>query len=222
MSKNIIVFGAHGRVGQRLIGVLAQNKRNTTAVVRNDAQAQQISKVAGGVDFVKTTHLDLAQTSVKELVSKVQGHDAIVLTVGSAGKNLLQVDLDAVVKTFEAAVEANVRRLVLVSAIFAESHEFFEFYKLRDYYIAKHYADRILINEFKDKLDYTILKPSLLTDGDGTGKIQIYKPGTEKESIDRQDVAQLIFRVLDLKSTFGKSYNFTGGDLPIDSELTWA
>lgn len=221
MSKNTIVFGAHGKVGQRLIGVLAKNKASATAVVRNDSQAQTISKIAGGSDSIKTTNLDLAQTSVKELVSKLQGHDSVVLAVGSAGKDLLKVDLDGVVKTFEAAVEAKIRRLILVSALFAESHEFFEKSSLRDYYIAKHYADRILINEFGSKLDYTILKPSLLGDGDGMGKVQFLQPGQEGKVIDRQDVAQSIYKILDLKSTFGKSYNYTAGDQSIDSDLTW-
>lgn len=222
MAKSIIVYGAHGKVGQRLIRILAQNKINTTAVVRNETQAQQISKVAGGAETTKSAYVDLANTSVKELASQVQGHDAVVFTGGSAGKNILQVDLDAAVKTFEAAVEAKVRRYILVSAVGAENREFFEKTLLRDYYIGKHYADRILINEFSDKLDFTILKPTLLTDGDGTGKIQKFKPGLEKPSIDRQDVAQLIYRILDLKSTFGKSYDFTGGDEPIENELTWA
>lgn len=219
--SNVIVFGAHGKVGQRLIGLLAKSKTSTTAIVRSSAQAEQIKKVAEGLEVVKTAELDLATASVKELTSSVQGHSAIVLTVGSAGKDLLKVDLDGVVKVFEAAVQAKVRRLVLVSALFAETPELFEKTSLRDYYIAKHYADRILINEFGSKLDYTILKPSHLGDGDGVGKIGFIKHGDDPKAVDRQDVAHVITLILDRKSTFGKSYNFTTGDEPIESDLTW-
>lgn len=222
MVNNVLVYGAHGRIGQRLVGVLAKNHKKTTAVVRNEAQAEQIKKIAGGADTTKTAFVDLANTSVKELAAQLQGHDAVVFAAGSKGANILEVDLDAAVKTFEAAVEANVRRYVLVSAIRSENREYFEKTPLRDYYIGKHYADRILANEFADKLDFTILKPTLLTDGDGTGKIQKFKPGLEKSTIDRQDVAQLIYRIFDLKSTFGKFYNFTSGEEPIEDELTWA
>lgn len=159
---------------------------------------------------------------MKSLSDKLTGHDAIVLTVGSAGKDLLKVDLDGVVKTFEAAVETNIRRVILVSALFAENHEVFEKLSLRNYYIAKHYADRILTTEFASKLDYTILKPSHLTDGEGTGKIDFVTPGDDIKATERQDVAQVIYLILDNKNTFGKSYNFTNGEKAIDDELTWA
>ena len=82
----------------------------------------------------------------------IKNHDAVVFTVGSAGKNLLQVDLDAAVKTFEAMVEANVRRFIIISAIRAEDRDFGAKSGIRNYFIAKHYADRILIDEFSEKL----------------------------------------------------------------------
>ncbi|KAM9919673.1 hypothetical protein OXX80_012637, partial [Metschnikowia pulcherrima] len=143
-------------------------------------------------------------------------------TVGSGGKGLLKVDLDGVVKAFEAAVQAKVRRLVLVSALYAFDREFGAASPLRDYYIAKHYADRILQNEFKDSLDFTILRPTHLTDGEGTGKVAILKGEKDLGHIDRQDVAQVIFEVLDKKSTYGRAYDFKAGDSEISSEKTWA
>ena len=145
----------------------------------------------------------------------------MVLTVGSGGKDLLKVDLDGVVKAFEAAVKANVRRLVLVSAIYAHDREFGAASPLRDYYIAKHYADRILKNEFKESLDFTILKPSALTNGEGTGKIKILTGEKDVGLVDRQDVALVILEVLDKKNTFGKEYDFKAGDSDISSDATW-
>ncbi|KAF8001858.1 hypothetical protein HF325_004359 [Metschnikowia pulcherrima] len=222
MSK-VIVFGSHGKVGQKLIKLLDQaDKYQTTAVIRNSEQAETIKNISQATKNVSTTELDIGDSSVQKLAKTIEGHNAVVLTVGSGGKGLLKVDLDGVVKAFEAAVQAKVRRLVLVSALYAFDREFGAASPLRDYYIAKHYADRILQNEFKDSLDFTILRPTHLTDGEGTGKVAILKGEKDLGHIDRQDVAQVIFEVLDKKSTYGRAYDFKAGDSEISSEKTWA
>lgn len=121
--KNLIVFGAHGKIGQHLIKLIAKLSVNATAVVRNDDQVATIKNISSGSSNISSSKLDLAAASVSDLTSAIKGHDAVILTVGSGGKNLLQVDLDGVVKTFEATVEAKVKRLVIVSALFAENRE---------------------------------------------------------------------------------------------------
>lgn len=220
--KNLIVFGAHGKVGQHLIRLVAKLSINATAVVRNDEQATTIKNISSGSPNIASSKLDLADASVADLVSAIKGHDAVVLTVGSGGKNLLQIDLDGVVKAFEATVEAKVRRLVIVSALFAEHRETGLKSGLRNYYIAKHYADRILIDEFGNKLDYTIVKPTLLTDESPTGKIRVLKSISEDNgSITRADVAQVLVDILGFKDTFGKSYDIANGDKRIDDPNTF-
>ncbi|KAF6071835.1 NADH(P)-binding family protein [Candida albicans] len=204
--KNIIVFGSHGKIGQQFVRLLADKTSvfRGTAVVRNDEQATTIKSITAN------------SLTVGEIASAIKGHDAVVFTVGSAGKNLLQVDLDAAVKTFEASVEAQVRRFIIISALHADNREFFSKLGLRNYYIAKHYADRILVDEFSDKLDYTILKPTSLSDDAATGKIRIIK-STDEEigTITRADVAKVIYEIVNDKDTFGKSYNIANGDLDI-------
>ncbi|CAK9436485.1 uncharacterized protein LODBEIA_P10430 [Lodderomyces beijingensis] len=216
--KDVIIFGAHGLIGQQLIKLISQKPPlKATAVVRNETQAQAIAN-----SNVTTTYLTLDQASVADISQVIKGHDAVVITVGSRGKNLLQVDLDGVVKTFEASVDAKVRRLVLISAVRAENREYIDNSSIRDYYIAKHYADRILINEFGHKLDYTIVKPSALTNDGATGKIKVLSDTDDNlGKIARADVAQSLLDVLDLEETFGRSYNITGGDEPIDDPSTW-
>lgn len=221
MSRNVIVFGSHGKVGQRLVRIISEsNKYSGTAVVRNAQQAQTIQKLTNGA--VSTKEFDLTESSVDEISKIIKGQDAVVISVGSAGKDLLKVDLDGVVKAFEATVKANVRRLVLVSAVLAQSREFGAESPIRNYYIARHYADRILQNEFQKSLDYTILRPTALTDGEGTGKISFVHDKKEITLIDREDVARALYEVLDLESTFGKAYDFTSGDKPIADKATWA
>ncbi|KAI5963452.1 uncharacterized protein KGF55_002332 [Candida pseudojiufengensis] len=220
--SKVIVFGAHGKIGQHVIKLLSKLDYKTTAVVRNDEQASTIQKLADNSSNVSSTNLTIDEASVKDLSGSIKGNDAVILTVGSAGKNLLQVDLDGVVKTFEASVEANVKRLILISAIHAENREFGEKSQIRDYYIAKHYADRILIDEFSNKLDYTIIKPTHLTDDPSTGKIDIIKNLNEDVGkISRTDVAKVLVEILNLKETYGKSYNIKNGSHDIDNPSTY-
>lgn len=222
MTTKVIVFGAHGQIGQKLIKIISGAPAfAATAVVRNEDQAKQIKLVAKNSENIDTENLDLASATVKELTGAIKGHDAVVLTVGSGGKDLIKVDLDGVVKTFEASVDAGVRRLVLISAVFADDRTFGSSIGLHDYYLAKHYADRVLRNEFGSKLDYTILKPTWLLDGSGTGKIKFLTKHDNPGQVPREDVAKAIFEVLLNKNTFGKEYDFAEGNLAIDDESVW-
>lgn len=213
LVKNVIVFGATGQIGKLLLKELVSSNLNPTAVVRSTEQEKTVSNISSQITSVNLT---LDNASVKDIAKIIEGHDAVVFTAGSGGKNLLQVDLDGAVKTFEAASIASVRRLVLISALHADDREYFAKSPLRNYYIAKHFADRILMNEFQNDLDFTILKPSSLTNNEGTGKIRIIGPNEGLDSsIDRVDVARVIVQTLNNTKTFGKSYNIIQGDLDI-------
>lgn len=213
LVKNVIVFGATGQIGKLLLKELVSSNLNPTAVVRSKEQEKTISTISSQITSVNLT---LDNASVKDIAKIIEGHDAVVFTAGSGGKNLLQVDLDGAVKTFEAASIASVRRLVLISALHADDREYFAKSPLRNYYIAKHFADRILMNEFQNDLDFTILKPSSLTNNEGTGKIRIIGPNEGLDSsIDRVDVARVIVQTLNNTKTIGKSYNIIQGDLDI-------
>lgn len=214
LTNKVVVFGATGKIGQLVLKELLRSKIKPTAVVRTQEQEKSISSISSEISLVKFA---LDNSSVKDIKDIIKGHDAIVFTAGSAGKNLLQVDLDGAVKTFEAARDANVRRLVLVSALHADDRDFIAKSPIQNYYIAKHYADRILVDEFQKDLDFTILKPSLLTDNDGTGKISIIGRNQGSESsIDRIDVARVIVLILNNPKTFGKSYNIIQGEDSLD------
>lgn len=220
--KRIIVFGAHGKIGQQLVGQACRDGYSVTSVVRNQQQADHVSHISGNNPNLLTNQLTLDDASVSDLTQVIAGHDAVVFTAGSAGKDLLKVDLDGAVKTFEASSAANVKRLIIVSAVHADKREFFQDTGLRNYYIAKHYADRILINEFSQKLDFTILKPTVLTDEPGTGKVKILESLLEPYgTISRADVATVILATLSNPNTYGKSYDFKNGDSDIHASSTF-
>ncbi|CUM50821.1 unnamed protein product [Debaryomyces tyrocola] len=213
LVKNVIVFGATGQIGKLLLKELVSSNLKPTAVVRSAEQEKTMSAISSQITSV---NLALDKASVKDIATLIEGHDAVVFTAGSGGKNLLQVDLDGAVKTFEATRIAKVRRLVLISAIHADDREYFSKSPLHNYYIAKHFADRILMNEFQNDLDFTILKPSALTNNKGAGKIKIIGSNEGLDSsIDRVDVARVIVQTLNNTKTFRKSYNIIQGDIDI-------
>lgn len=220
--KNIVVFGAHGKVGKHFISEVSKSSYKATAVVRNDEQSKNIASLTSNSTNITTKTFTLDELSADEISKAIEGHDAVVFAAGSGGKDLLKIDLDGAVKTFEAAKLAGIRRYVLLSAIHAEDRAFFSKSSLVNYYIAKHYADRILISEFKDSLDFTIVKPTLLTDDEATGKINIIKAKDENTGkVTRADVAKTIFEVLGRPETYGKSFNFSNGDSEISDSTTY-
>ena len=85
--------------------------------------------------------------SVSELKKVMQGADAVVFSAGSGGSTgydkTLLIDLDGAVKTMEAAEKVGAKRFVLVSTIQAHRRENW-IEELKPYYVAKHYADRML------------------------------------------------------------------------------
>ncbi|ODV77196.1 NAD(P)-binding protein [Suhomyces tanzawaensis NRRL Y-17324] len=221
--NKVIVFGAHGKIGQHLIKLFAQKASpyTATAVIRNEEQAKRIAEISQNSSNITTTSLSLSDATAEELSKAIEGHDVVVFTAGSGGKNVIQVDLDGAVKTFEASVLAKTRRYVLISALNADKRNVFSQTAIRDYYIAKHYADRILADEYSDSLDYTILQPGALLDSEATGKIHVFPKSDKGETgaIPRADVADVIYQTIGKKSTYGKTIGFVGGDNDISSAL---
>ncbi len=209
----VFVIGAHGQIGQKLVHLLQQSDRYTVrAMVRRETQAETFRQA--GVEAVVA---DL-EGRVEEIASAANGCDAIVFTAGSgahtgADKTLL-VDLDGAVKSMEAAKSVGIQRYVMVSALQAHRRENWN-ERIKHYYVAKHYADRILE---QSGLTYTILRPGRLLNEPGTGRISIAE-NLSRGSVPREDVARTILAVLDEKRTFRRGFDLTSGDTPISEAI---
>ena len=81
--------------------------------------------------------------------------------------------------------------------------------------IAKHYADQWLIKN--TDLDYTILQPGSLTENAGTGEVELKVQEQGENPI--EDVAEVLFGLLDLKSSFKEVISMRSGDTPIKNAL---
>lgn len=89
---------------------------------------------------------------------------------------------------------------------------------LRPYRVAKRCADDYL--EWSS-LDATILRPTTLTDEEGTGHISVafeYR-GEDGEEIPRADVAQTVVACLKNKKTIGETIRLFGGNTTIEKAI---
>src|SRR5690606_2128452 len=209
----VLVVGANGKIGRILVNKLQNEKEfQVRAMVRSEEQANAFKE--RGVDAVVA---DLEGT-VEQIGNAMDGCDAVVFTAGSGSKTgpdkTLTVDLDGAVKTIEAAEAKGVKRFVMVSALQANNRENWNM-KIKHYYVAKHYADRILMDS---DLDYTIVKPGGLLDGPGTGKIQVAEK-LERGTIPREDVASTIIEVLREPKMIRQSFDLVSGDLTIKEAI---
>ncbi len=214
----VAVVGANGKVARRLINKLhgLPDKFEPLAIIRNKDQVKQFSDIG-----IKSKVVSLEEP-VLNIAGALEGANAVVFSAGAGGKGLdktFSIDLDGAVKVFEAAEKVGIKRIVLVSAIKAEDRDFWYNNELRSYYIAKKYADRELR---RTKLDWTILQPGYLSDGEGTGKVtdEIGNKKIADLQIDRDDVAQVIADSLQEPNTIHKTITLVKGQTPIKQFLS--
>jgi uncharacterized protein YbjT (DUF2867 family) len=83
------------------------------------------------------------------------------------------------------------------------------------YLRAKGKADEELRNS---GLDYTIVRPTRLTDDPGAGQVEAGE-SVDHGTISRDDVADVLATVLKTDTTIGKTFEVTSGRTPIDEAI---
>ncbi|EMA52762.1 MULTISPECIES: SDR family oxidoreductase [Halococcus] len=202
---NVLVAGAHGKVGQHIVDVLDRSDHDVTAMVRTDSYASDIAEYDA-----ETVVADLTE----DVSHAVQDHDAIVFAAGSSGEDVEGVDRDGAIRMIEAAEEHGVDRFVMLSAMNADDPESSPD-ALEDYLIAKQEADERLQ---ASELTYTIVRPGALIDEPATGEIRAAAKLGRGE-ITRADVARTLVAALDIEETYGKTFEILAGDAPIETAL---
>ena len=209
----VFVVGATGQIGEHLTDLLQKSEEHTVrAMVRKKEQAEELK--SKGIDVAVAS----LEGSVKEIADAANGCDAIVFTAGSGGNTgfdkTLLIDLDGAAKTVEAAELAGIKRFVIVSALQANHRENWN-KEMVPYYVAKHYADRMVETS---NLDYTIIRPGGLLNEASTGKVTA-SANLETGSIPREDVAKTIYASLDAQETFKKSFDLISGETKIEEAV---
>ena len=209
----IVIAGGHGKIALRLSRLLADRGDHPVALIRNPDHAKDVTD-SGAEPSV----IDLERATVTELTEKIMGADAVVFAAGagpgSGAARKETVDHKAAVLTADAAALAGVRRLIQVSAINVDEpvpEDTGEVWKA--YVAAKKAADDDLRQRDLD-LDWTILRPGLLTDEAGTGQVDLGEE-VEREAVTRDDVAAVIVALVDEPGTTGKVLNLVNGTTPV-------
>ncbi|WP_409509581.1 SDR family oxidoreductase [Bacillus spizizenii] len=209
----VFLIGANGQIGQRLVSLFRDNPDHSVrAMVRKEEQKASLE--AAGAEAV----LANLEGSPEEIAAAAKGCEAIIFTAGSGGSTgydkTLLVDLDGAAKAMEAADIAGIKRFVMVSALQAHNRENWN-ESLKPYYVAKHYADKILE---ASGLTYTIIRPGGLRNESGKGTISV-AADLERGFISRDDVAKTVIASLDETNTENRAFDLTEGDTPIAEAL---
>ncbi|MFD1454367.1 SDR family oxidoreductase [Levilactobacillus lanxiensis] len=187
-----LIIGAHGQVGQHIVQQLAATGETVYGAIRNAEQAETITKLGG-----QARMFDLMGTA-DAMVPAMNGVDTVVFSAGSGGSTgddmTLNIDLDGAIKSMIATEKAGIKRFIIVSALGTDDRSFWEKSGIRPYYVAKYYADQWLQN--RTNLDYTIVRPGILTNDDSTGKISVDPANADSSKITRSDVAAAVVAVV--------------------------
>ena len=209
----VVIAGGHGQIAQRLERLLRDNGDEARALIRNPDHSDDV-RDCGAEPYV----LDLEGADEAETAKAVEGMDAVVFAAGagpgSGPERKLTMDYGGAAKLIAAALANDVPRFVMVSSQNAnpdaEGDDTFAVY-LR----AKGKADEELKNS---GLDYTIVRPTHLTNEPGAGTVQVAEQ-VARGDVSRDDVAAVLFHALMQPATVGKTFEVGPGDAPIEEAL---
>lgn len=224
----VAVIGANGGIGRELLPRLADAGHDPIGVVRDESQFDAIRERGGEPRLG-----DLKG----ELAPALEGADAVAFTAGSGGDTgwdeTLLIDLWGARRSIDACVERGVDRFVMISSYGADEPTA-EPEAIRPYLVAKRCADDYL--EWSP-LDATILRPTSLTDEEGTGRVSTAFENSDEdggensdegrdgnsdeggEDVPRADVAATVVACLENEGTVGETIRLFGGDTPIESAI---
>ena len=204
--ENILVAGANGTTGKKIVNLLATSQYFTpVAMVRKKEQEEQFAQ-----RNIKTVLADLEE----DVAHTVHNIDKVIFAAGSGGKKVKEVDENGAKKLIAAAEKQNIKKFVMLSSMGADHPEKAD--DLQEYLEAKHNADEYLK---QSKVTYSIVRPGTLTDEKGSGKIELKHKLNKRGEISRDDVAQTLVRVLHDTAEVDDTFEIIKGDTLIGEAI---
>src|SRR5215218_9375214 len=168
----VLVAGAHGRLGSRVVALLLGRGHTVRALVRTESQAAAL-RDAGAEAVVADLRGDVEWTA--------DGCDAAVFAAGARHRGeLAAVDAGGAAKLAEAADRYELSRFLLASVVGADRPERREG-GVREFLTAKHRAEQRLA---RLEVPWTILRFGRLTEP-GTGRIATAPQAGARPTISR-------------------------------------
>ncbi|NCN83388.1 MAG: SDR family oxidoreductase [Sphingomonadales bacterium] len=191
---DILIAGATGKTGLRLVEQLQTQGHSPIALVRESSDTSSLGSE------VTLRHGDLT-----DLQSGVcDGCDAVIFAAGSGGSTgpemTDKVDRDGAKRLIDLAAEAGISRFVMLSSVGAEDPD--PESELGHYLQAKHDADEHLK---ASGLSYAIIRPVSLTDEDGNRDMRFGDEVDPKAKAARGDVAAVLANAVQDDEWTGKA-----------------
>lgn len=191
---NILVAGATGKTGLRLVDQLKANGHSPIALVRESSDTSSLP-----ADVMQS------RGDLTDLQSGVcDGCDAVIFAAGSGGSTgpemTDKVDRDGAKRLIDLAADAGVSRFVMLSSAGADNPN--PGSDLAHYLQAKHEADEHLK---ASGLSYAIVRPVSLTDDDGNRNMRFGDDVDPKGKAARGDVAAVLAKAVDDSEWTGKA-----------------
>ncbi len=204
--ERILVAGATGTTGNIVVNLLESSQYfKPIAMVRKEEQRQQFES-----RHIETVLADLEG----DVYPAFNNIDKVVFAAGSGGKKVEAVDQNGAIKMIDAAGANRVKKFVMLSSRGADQPEKAD--QLQDYLKAKHRADEHLK---RSALNYTIVRPGTLNNEKATDHITLTDTLNQKGEIPREDVAQVLTRVLHDTVANRSTFEILSGDQLISKAL---
>ncbi|WP_312294693.1 SDR family oxidoreductase [Dermacoccus nishinomiyaensis] len=210
----IAIAGGHGQIARLLGQRLSGEGHDVVGLIRTPEQADDL-RAAG----MEPAVISLEDASVDDVAEVINGCDAVVFAAGggpeSGRARKWSVDLMGAVLLADAAEQAGVRRYVMVSSISSDAPENVDAGVFQVYLYAKGGADADLRTR---DLDWTIVRPGMLTDDAPTGQVTI-NPDQQRQPITRGDVAHTLAQVLTSGHAIRETFVVVNGTTPVDEAV---
>jgi uncharacterized protein YbjT (DUF2867 family) len=209
--STIVIAGGHGKIALRLARLLSARGDTVRSLIRNPGHAAGVHATGAEPVVADMEELD-------SLAEFVEGADAVVFAAGagpgSGPERKRTVDLGGAVKLLDAAQATGARRYLMVSSIGAGDPSSASG-PMRPYIEAKAEADAALS---ASDLDWTIVRPGMLTDDPGTGLVWVGEE-ERRAAVTRDDVAAVLAGCLDEPRTVRRTFVLLQGETPIAEAL---
>ena len=202
----VLVAGAHGRLGSRVLALLLHRGHRVRALVRSESQAAALREL-GADAVVADLRGDVEWTA--------DGCEAAVFAAGARHRGELgAVDAGGAAKLAEAADRYDLERFVLCSVVGAQHPERREG-GVREFLAAKHHAEHRLTAL---SVPWSILRFGRLTEDPGTGRIATaLHPG--RLTVSRDDAALAVAETLARGHLARQVVNVIDGEEAVASAL---
>lgn len=244
----ILVLGAHGLTGQRILRRLVPKHEVFGAIRPNMSDHRKVLEQEIGAKAIEMDLLDLPGVD-KTLQNSKMDFDAYVFAAGAASKlskrtptpeQTTGVD-DVAARHFADLAAQNGKLLFILSGMGCEEPDIIAGLseRMQNYMHCKARADRHALQLLQesnrnDKYECYIFRPGALTEEKGSGRVSLKENPKQKDigdpnvtgfkDVSRDNVADVMVRLIDMEPSKRRRFNgkilgFVDGDVPIDEAL---